>query len=185
VDYHERRLPHWSPEGRCVFVTWRLYASWPKCGVGLRPAMTAGQRFAARDAEMDRAEYGPTWLKDARVAQVVADTLCTLADEWKIYDLYAWVIMSNHVHMLINPNKPLGYVMRTVKGITAGKANQLLGRSGPFWLNESYDHWIRSEDEFNRIVKYIERNPVKAGLAERVEDWRWSSAWQAGGPPHI
>jgi hypothetical protein len=59
-----------------------------------------------------------------------------------------------------------------------------LGRIGePFWQKESYDHWVRSETEWNRIASYIEENPVKAGLAARAEDYPWSSAhvqWREG-----
>jgi putative DNA methylase len=59
------------------------------------------------------------------------------------------------------------------------EANLLLGRTGAFWQHESYDHWVRNEREFNRIVAYIEENPVSAGLAAAVEDWPWSSATRA------
>jgi type I restriction enzyme R subunit/putative DNA methylase len=53
----------------------------------------------------------------------------------------------------------------------------LLHRTGErFWQDESFDHWVRSEGEFIRIQKYIENNPVKAGLVAKAEDWPWSSA---------
>jgi hypothetical protein len=77
-------------------------------------------------------------------------------------------------------------VTRAIKRHSARKANQILGRTGePFWQDESYDHWIRKDEEMNRIIRYIEWNPVKASLVERIEDWPWSSAsrkfqtWQA------
>jgi hypothetical protein len=55
----------------------------------------------------------------------------------------------------------------------------LLGRTGePFWQEESFDHWVRGDEEFNRIAHYIEQNPVKAGLVKRSEDWPWSSAFR-------
>jgi putative DNA methylase len=55
-----------------------------------------------------------------------------------------------------------------------------LGRTGePFWQDESHDRWVRNEREFNRIVAYIEENPVSAGLATPPEDWPWSSAARA------
>jgi putative DNA methylase len=64
-----------------------------------------------------------------------------------------------------------------MKGQSARDANRKLGRAGmPFWQEESFDHWVRNEAQFERIRKYIEQNPVKAGLAGRAEDWRWSSA---------
>jgi len=64
-----------------------------------------------------------------------------------------------------------------LKGYTAREANRILGRTGQhFWQEESFDHWSRDEDEFFRIIAYIENNPVKAGLVTRPEDWQWSSA---------
>jgi isocitrate dehydrogenase len=64
-----------------------------------------------------------------------------------------------------------------LKGATARQANALLGRTGEtFWQAESYDHWVRDENEWDRIAAYIEDNPVKARLVQRPEDYRWSSA---------
>jgi type I restriction enzyme R subunit/putative DNA methylase len=75
-------------------------------------------------------------------------------------------------------------LLKSLKGFTARQANRLLGRIGqPFWQKESYDHWVRSETEWNRIAGYIEENPVKAGLVARAEDYPWSSAhaqWREG-----
>jgi hypothetical protein len=45
-----------------------------------------------------------------------------------------------------------------------------------FWQAEPYDHWVRDVEEFQRIAAYIVDNPVKAGLVNRGEDYRWSSA---------
>ena len=68
--------------------------------------------------------------------------------------------------------------MQSIKGASAREANKILGISGkPFWQHESYDHLVRTPEEFSRIRRYIEYNPVKAGLAAIPEDYRWSSAW--------
>ena len=93
------------------------------------------------------------------------------------YRLSAYVVMSNHVHVLLEPVTPVPRLTQWIKGVTARQANAILGLpAGPFWQHESYDRWVRTPDEFNRIVKYIESNPVSAGLAARPEDWHWSSA---------
>jgi hypothetical protein len=63
------------------------------------------------------------------------------------------------------------------KSYTAHTANQILGRSGDFWFREYHDRFIRDDRHFRNTVNYIERNPVKAGLVDRPEKWRWSSAW--------
>lgn len=193
VSFYRRRLPHWQPEGVPIFLTWRLFGSLPECALVGRTAVgrsgtcltvgqvpdlpTAGQRFAAMDREMDRAATGPTWLRNPQVAQSVIETLVARANLWGLYDLFAWVLMSNHVHLLVQPRKPLCEVTRAVKNTSARAANLVLGKTGtPFWQDESFDHWVRNREEFERIAAYIEENPVKAGLVERAELWRWSSA---------
>jgi putative transposase len=80
-----------------------------------------------------------------------------------------------------------------LKGFTAHRANELLGNHGrAFWQDESYDHLVRSEAEFDRIRSYIEENPVRGGLVSEAGEHPWSSAASRlkGGcghdwPPHI
>ncbi len=87
--------------------------------------------------------------------------------------------MANHVHILIYPAAKLSRITKAVKNFSARQANAILGRTGqPFWQDESYDHWVRGPDELEKIVRYIEENPVAAGLAERAESWPWSSAFR-------
>jgi putative transposase len=82
--------------------------------------------------------------------------------------------MPNHVHVLVTPLVPVPRIMHSLKGFTARAANQVLDRTGlAFWQRESYDHWVR-EGEFERIKRYIEVNPVKAGLAREIGEYRWS-----------
>jgi type I restriction enzyme R subunit/putative DNA methylase len=78
---------------------------------------------------------------------------------------------------LVQPYKPVQDITRAVKNTSARNANAILGRTGqPFWQTESFDHWVRNGKQFDRILQYIEENPVKAGLVERAEQWPWSSA---------
>jgi len=97
--------------------------------------------------------------------------------------------MPNHVHALLTPLLDMRHVTRAIKSHSARKANDILGRAGePFWQDESYDHWIRNQVEMNRVIRYIEWNPVKVSLVGRIEDWQWSSAsrqWQATSLPHV
>jgi putative transposase len=182
MSFYRRRLPHWQPDGASIFLTWRLYGSLPRQGAPR--AISEGQRFRALDRQMDLACTGPTWLRDPRVARAAADTLFLGASRWRLYELFAWVVMANHVHVLVAPHRPLREVTRAVKSSSAREANRILGRVGqPFWQDESYDHWVRGEEEFQRIVRYIEWNPVKAGLVERIEQWPWSSASASGAGP--
>ena len=67
-------------------------------------------------------------------------------------------------------------LMHSLKRYTGRKANQILGLTGQsFWQEESYDHLVRDESEFRRIVGYIELNPVKAGLVTTPEAFPWST----------
>ena len=100
------------------------------------------------------------------------------------YELHAEVIMANHVHRHVSPLVNQSRYMQSLKGFTARQANQELGRTGqPFWQAESYDHWVRNRREWQRIRHYIENNPVRAGLAARAGDYRWSSAHRFRGKP--
>ena len=65
-------------------------------------------------------------------------------------------------------------IMQSLKGYTARKANQILGRTEPFWDAESYDHEIRSGEEFRRIYRYVINNPVKAGIVKNWRDHPWT-----------
>jgi putative transposase len=93
------------------------------------------------------------------------------------YGLHAYVVMPNHVHVLLTPFVPLPVLTKSLKNITARRANTLLQRaSAPFWQDETYDRQVRDSQEFIRIQLYIENNPVKAGLADSPEIYQWSSA---------
>lgn len=84
--------------------------------------------------------------------------------------------MINHVHILIYPHAPLAKITKSVKNYSARKANAILGLTGAFWHDESFDRWIRSKEELHKIISYIEQNPVSAGLVARAEEWPFSSA---------
>jgi REP element-mobilizing transposase RayT len=142
---------------------------------------------------LHKAESGPTWLKDENVARIVADALHNR--DGKVYRLDAYSIMSNHVHAVFSPflserdlrevllpeglrfvsrNPPLDVIMKSLKGYTAWECNRVLQRKGTFWQSESYDHIVRDDGEFQRIVDYVLKNPVKAGLVKNWRDWKWN-----------
>ncbi len=178
MTYYERNLPHWHPEGRTIFLTWRLHGSLPQSFVHDLEKLKEdpGKQFLAADRRLDAAATGPRWLSDPEVAGYVVDTLIR-GRELNHYFLHAYVVMSNHVHVLLDPLVPLRRITGGIKGVSARDANGTLGRTGkPFWQDESFDHWVRNEAQFERVRTYIERNPVKAGLVARPEDWKWSSA---------
>jgi REP element-mobilizing transposase RayT len=132
-----------------MFVTFRLHGSLPR-GRSFRPDILTsnGDAFAAMDRLLG----------------------------FQRYRLDAYVVMPNHVHMLATPSVPSPSWLGPLKGFTAHKANRILGTAGSrFWQDESYDHLV-GDGEFERIRRYIEWNPVRAGLAANPEEFPWCSA---------
>ena len=130
---------------------------------------------------------GECWLQDARIGELVAGALRFFHGQR--YELGPWVVMPNHVHVLVRPlgTQLLDQIVQSWKGFTAREANKLLNRTGDaFWAREYYDHLVRDNAERARLADYIHDNPVKAGLCGRWEDWVWSSAhekhagWKTG-----
>ncbi len=216
-SFYRRHLPHLQPPGATIFLTWRLYGSLPRQALErlaeerqqldrlpAHPAETARDRATRRDKRLlalcdellSRSDSSPHWLNDERIARLVTDAF--FFHTGRFFTLQAFVVMPNHVHVLLTPlpidqdrqeagragNPDSGYVplakiTQSLKGYTAREANRLLDRTGsPFWQDESYDHWARSEAEAQRIADYIESDPVRSGLTATLEEWRWSSAWE-------
>jgi len=174
----QRRLPHIYPENRWLFVTWHLHGSLPTARFAPPKKCTSGEAFVWMDRYLDEARMGPMYLAQEEIARLVMDSLRKGA-ELGHYQLGPFAIMANHVHVLLLPLGAPSRFLKSLKGVTAREANTLLQRTGePFWRRESYDHWVRNDEEWNRIARYIERNPLKAGLVDRIEDYRWSSAYR-------
>jgi REP element-mobilizing transposase RayT len=129
------------------------------------------------DRLLDEERAGPVYLRIPAVANVVITWIHkgTPAN----YLLHRWVVMPNHVHLLLTPKIPPSIALRRLKGGSAREANQLLGLTGkPFWQDESYDHLVRGEKEFERIENYILQNPVRAVLARVEEEYRWCNGFR-------
>ena len=178
-----RRLPHLHIVGQPLFVTFRLYGSLPPNRPFPPSTLTSGEAFLTMDRLLDQARCGPTFLKQPAIAELVLASMHYGA-ELAHYELHSWVIMPNHVHLLLTPRVSMSRLLGSLKAVTAKRANLLLQRRGqPFWQDESYDHMVRNDDEFRRSQRYVENNPV-------TEDYVWSSAGrperppQAGGLPH-
>jgi REP element-mobilizing transposase RayT len=130
---------------------------------------------------LDEARNGAFYLRLPAVAEMVVEAIEYNGNTLGHYALHAFVVMPNHVHLLATPKVPLPKLTKSLKGITAKRANEMLATTGkPFWAEESYDHLVRHEREFEKIKFYIEENPVRAGLARPASEYRWSSAgWAA------
>ena len=182
--YSSAQLPHFDAPGTIQFLTYRL-----------ADAMPAERRhewaaFAAIEDDIERRikqeDYldrglGGCHLRDPRIAALVQENLWH--HDGVKYRLHAWVVMPNHLHVLLEFWEiPLGEVLKSLKSYTAKEANKLLGRRGTFWLDDYFDRYIRGDEHFRKVVRYIENNPVKAGLARTPEEWPWTSARYRGEP---
>ena len=137
--------------------------------------MSDGAKFVQADRLLDAAAAGPKWLANPGIAQAVMDVPLD-GERRGYYELGAWVLMPNHVHLVLYPDIELARAVNAIKRNAAAEANRLLSRNGPCWAKDYFDRWIRNQDEERRITRYIENNPVKAGLCRTPEDWPWSSA---------
>jgi putative transposase len=179
VPLARRRLPHLYVTGKPLFVTFRLHNSLP-LNRKFPTRLLSGKAFVCMDRLLDEERAGPIYMRIPRVAKVIVASIRAGAPD--DYLLHTWVVMPNHVHLLLTPQIDPSLAFRRLKGASARVANQLLGLTGqPFWQDESYDHLIRSEIEFERVENYILQNPVRAGLARSEQAYPWSSAFATGG----
>jgi REP element-mobilizing transposase RayT len=103
-------------------------------------------------------------------------------DHERKYELYVAVVMPDHVHLILTPlvdenrSKIISLVdiMRNLKGASARAINQKLGRAGPVWQEESFDHVLRSSEALDVKVDYVLQNPVRAGLVSDWQRYQWS-----------
>jgi putative transposase len=142
---YRRRLPHLQKDDAPVFVTF--------CS-GARAELP----FAVRSLVLDHC----------------------LREHRQRVELHAVVIMPDHVHLLFEPLRdaegwayPMVDILQCLKGATAHRINKLLGRSGPVWQEESFDHILRNSESLKEKVEYIRQNPVRRGIVSRSEDYRW------------
>ena len=137
----------------------------------------AGSGLMAMDRQLDLASSGPQWLVDPRVAAIFTEALRDGETVHGLYRTHAWVVMPNHVHLLLTPKDTLPAIVGWLKSATTSRINRILGRTGSvLWNGEYFDHWIRSAEDFAKAVSYVERNPIMAGLTASPEEWPWSSA---------
>jgi REP element-mobilizing transposase RayT len=183
MSRYDRRLPHWDVVGKRMFVTFRLHGSLPFNRVFPNARLTSGQAFVAMDRLLDHPKSGPVYLGLPEIAEMVVRALSEGELRFERYELHSFVIMPNHVHLLVTPHVPARRWLGPLKGFTGHEAIRILGLHGiPFWQDESYDHLTRNDEECARVKRYIEWNPVKAGLAMSPEEFPFSSATPGGSP---
>ena len=191
-------LPHLKKEGGAYFVTFREAGTLPKevllrfkheREAILQQALAAKRPLTWHEQEelfrwysnrVDKyldAGHGECHLRRSEFANLVARAICFF--ERERYELRAWVVMPNHVHVVVwpMPGHALSNILHSWKSYTAHEINKLLPeKMVPFWQSESYEHLIRDDEDMHRCCRYTLMNPITAGLCARPEDWKWSSA---------
>ncbi|MFN0020218.1 MAG: transposase [Pirellulaceae bacterium] len=191
-----RKLPHWEQAGGTYFITFRakdslprpvmIRLTWernewlrargihvedPEWRVQIRKLSRADQRtyyemFTGRWMDLLDDCHGECLLRQSRFSALVAESL--LFFDGDRYVMGDFVVMPNHVHLLVQfpAVGPLRKQCRSWKRFTATQINKVLGRNGEFWQEESFDHLVRSAEQYEWLRKYLADNPVKAGLRE-------------------
>src|SRR6266704_911862 len=92
---------------------------------------------------------------------------------YRLY-VYGYIVMPEHVHLLLSEPQE-DTLADALKSLKQGVSRRLISDADHFWQERYYDLNIRNYPQFVEKLRYIHRNPVKAGLCERPEDWEWSS----------
>jgi len=195
LGWHERGyLPHFDAPYVSQFITFMLQDAFPVTRRRQWEAILndpeASQRRRKLEAWLDRG-HGECWLRQPALAALLEEKLRENDD--KAYRLQAWVVMPNHVHVVVDAwSTPSSKLLNLWKGASARAANLALKRSGRFLEGQYFDTLIRDGEHLKRAVRYSENNPVKAGFVAERKAWRWSSArrrddyerlpWQGASP---
>jgi REP element-mobilizing transposase RayT len=168
-------LPHLYKEGGSYFVTFRLLDA-----VNLNHSAVNKKSLSKKKPDEVAAISEPPLclgtciLRRPDIASLVQDAMRFF--DGQRYYLAAWCVMPNHVHAVFSTlldHSPES-ILHSWKSFTSHKINAILWRRGPLWERESFDHLIRSIEYFEGFVKYVEENPVAAGLCKSPADWPFS-----------
>ncbi|MCB1237954.1 MAG: transposase, partial [Verrucomicrobiae bacterium] len=196
-SYH-RNLPHWRQDGATYFVTFRLRDAIPPTIRAELRRLRANpdRRESVRDPDDGKwrrwilryessldESHGACLLSTDKHRETVRNALrfFDVRDEPVLgteprheprHELGAFVIMPNHVHVIVRPIRPdrypLEHILKSWKGFSTREINRVRNGGGSLWCEESFDRIVRDAEHLYRCVQYIGRNPVRAGLGEDV-----------------
>ncbi|GIK33384.1 MAG: hypothetical protein HND43_10275 [Armatimonadetes bacterium] len=188
-------LPHWTQDGAIYHVVFRLRDSLPqevqkgfeeeRDRLLRQPNLSSEEKRRLEHLVSDQVEryldagHGSCYMKQPAFADIVAEAIRHFDGDR--YRLHAWAVMPNHVHAVVEPlpQNELAKILHSWKSFTAHEINKVLGREGEVWQKESYDHIVRNEGSYAKVVQYVLDNPVKAGL----KNWKWSGSGGGSGVP--
>lgn len=184
-EEYKRNLPHFQPKDGMFFITYRLKGSLPKkllteylieyerLYLDSKTKNTASLLFIEMADKYLDSNKKIDYLKNPSIAKIVKDSLHFF--DGKYFKLIAYCIMSNHVHVIVDQNGyediPLSEVFGRIKSFSASKCNKFLGKTGPFWASEIYDHLIQDTNDAEYYIKYTLQNPVAAGIVDNWDKW--------------
>jgi putative transposase len=115
--------------------------------------------------------------RESGPAELVVHQLLDCRDRG-FYELHAFVLMPDHLHLLLTPSGDTTpeMALQMIKGGSSYKIRSELGFRWPVWQPGFHDRWLRDEGEYRTRAEYMRQNPMKARLAERAEEYPWSSA---------
>ena len=170
-------LPHWHQDGKLQFVTFRLADSLPSERIkDLRTVIDGFNKNHPKPWSADIKQqywktvgpmeerlldngHGSCLLRDKELRDIVRETI--LYNDGRDCDIIAFVIMPNHVHLLlhVNGNRTLGKIIQSIKRFSSRKINEAMKCKGKLWMTESFDRIVRSADNLKHYVLYIKENP--------------------------
>lgn len=207
-NWHDRGyIPHYEAKDKYQLITYRLADSLPKevmkkISGGSLDYSGAPLSDAAKKKALERRQYIETCLDNGFGSCLLSEPVLAqkVIESWQFfnkqkYDLIAYVVMPNHVHLLIKvyENQALGNLVRSWKLFTTNfvlnhselrekflrsytcAASESGAPRFSIWQREYWDRFIRDERYFQQAITYIHNNPVKAGLVTQAKDWPWSS----------
>lgn len=175
--YTRGYLPHLDIPRSLQFITMRLHDSIPQSVLAQYQQLPKRDKLVAYEKFLDSGCGACNLIRDD-IAQIIQESLLFLHK--KSLFLHAWVIMPNHIHLLLEifEDYSLPNEMRRFKSFTALSSNKKLRTKGQFWMKDYFDRSIRNEEHLRKVIQYIEYNPVKAGLCIDVSAWKFSSAYK-------
>jgi len=201
VRIYIRHLPHWRQAGVTYFVTFRLADSLPPARLrelALLRTQWDQQNPLPRSEALWQGlarltmQHVEGWLDEGHGSCVLQLPFAANCLEQKLrhfdgqqYDLCAFVLMPNHVHLLVKPysdtTHPLERIEQAWKAHAAREINATRGTRGSLWQQESFDRIVRDEEHLYRCIQYIGGNPGRAGL-DTTQTRLWIRAdWIAAG----
>ena len=159
-------LPHLDLEEHYQFITFRTYDSVDSY---LKKVQSSDLKENIKQYQIDR--YLDSSLKGSYFYKENINLMREILFEYdnSLYELIAFAIMPNHIHILIKQKKSLKEIIKQIKGKSAFLLNKKLNKKGKFWANEYYDKAIRDEKHFFITIEYILQNPIKAELKDSTQ----------------